>query len=238
MADPSKLRRDCVGCIIRGYNFCGNYAHPNQNTRCQAEPFKKNWCRVTVASFAKQCEDKKLNPKWSRKYKTPPKGGVEDKVCSSSIDLEYSDKSIVPKVKAHSVKKGSICLITINNFSGVTHNVQIVEPDHEGESEDKKKKEVPEEKLLRLFKLDNTDELQWRTIKNMEAAQKVEQGGDDDHHHEAAKKFDVISGTGKGIYVINLSDDDAATFDTKIVRTAAARVYVGMVSVLTLALLL
>ena len=158
MATPAKLRRDCVGCIIRGFNFCGNYAHPNQNTRCQAEPFRKGWCRVTVATYAKQCEDKKLNPKWSRKYKSAPKGGVEDKGCTKSIDLEYSDKSLVPKVKAHSVKKGSICLITINNFSGVTHNVQIIEPEDENETEKSTKKEK-EEKLLRLFKLDNTDEL-------------------------------------------------------------------------------
>ena len=74
-----------------------------------------------------------------------------DKACTSSIDLEYTDKSLTPKVKAHSVKKGSICLITINNFSGVTHNVQIIEPDHENETEEQKKKENPEEKLLRLF---------------------------------------------------------------------------------------
>ena len=64
----------------------------------------------------------------------------------------------------------------------------------------------------------------------MEARQKEEEGGeDDDHHHETAKKFDIISGTGKGIYVINLSDDDSLTFDTKIVRTASSRLIVGAV---------
>ena len=73
----------------------------------------------------------------------------------------------------------------------------------------------------------------------MEERQKEEQGGeDDDHHHDAAKKFDVISGTGKGIYVINLSGDDSLTFDTKIVRTGASRLCVGILSLLATVLLL
>lgn len=72
----------------------------------------------------------------------------------------------------------------------------------------------------------------------MEAAQAEEQGGDEDHHHESAKTFDVISGTGKGIYVINLNEDNTMSFETTIVRTAATRVYLGMLSLLALALLL
>ena len=88
----------------------------------------------------------------------------------------------------------TFCLITINNFSGKNQTVKVTYQ--------------ATEELFWLYRLDNTDEMQWKTIQYMENLMKAESeaagSSDDDHKHDSQSEYTIISGMGKGVYVMNL----------------------------------
>lgn len=96
-----------------------------------------------------------------------------------------------------------------------------------------------DEKLLRLYRLNNTDELQWKTITYMEEEMEKLHGDDDEHSHEYATKYSIISGMGRGVYVINLDFDKDVSFQTKItVESGAARITYAFISLLVFAFII
>ena len=88
-------------------------------------------------------------------------------------------------------------MVKINNFSGKNQTVEV-------------SYDTTNEETFRLYRLDNTDEMQWKTITYMEeqieaemAAQGLEHD-DENHMHDSQKKYTIISGMGKAVYVMNL----------------------------------
>ena len=140
-----------------------------------------------------------MNPTYSgRKEPTYQKF---DAKCDREIKLEYkgvgtSDVNDANHDLSENIVKGQFCLITINNFSGKTHKVTF----KTNENADK----------LRLFTLDNTDEIWTRTLVNM-AADNLEFGTTDKN-----QEFEILSGTGKGIYTLNMDPANNIKFEAKI----------------------
>ena len=67
--------------------------------------------------------------------------------------------------------------------------------------------------MLKLFQLNNTDEIWWRTLVNMKAeGLEVE---------KSVHEFKIMSGTGQGIYAINKDNSQHLSFQTKIIRNFA-----------------
>ena len=78
-----------------------------------------------------------------------PEGGLWDPTCSGTINLKYGEAAEIQDI-AHSMGAFKFCLITINNFSGKNQTVKVTYQ--------------ATEELFRLYRLDNTDEMQWKTI--------------------------------------------------------------------------
>ena len=103
---------------------------------------------------------------------------------------------------SHSVSKRQFCLITINNFSGVNQTVSLVDYTFN-------------KNKLKLYQLSNTDQIWWKTLNEMDDA---------DQHFGTTEnngEFTIVSGTGKGIYAINLDDNDKVHFQTKILKSSS-----------------
>jgi hypothetical protein len=117
--------------------------------------------------------------------------------------------------------------VTINNLSGASQNVTISNIQNDD---------------LKIFKLDNTDEIWWKTLPDMEMERAAAQAtfapgslaggaiggassllGGGLAVAPAVKpdlKFHVNSGMGKGVYAINTSKSDLS-FQLKIVKSGA-----------------
>ena len=73
-----------------------------------------------------------------------------------------------------------------------------------------------------MFKLDNTDQIWWKTLPDMEKQQKAKKST----HGMGPKSksddllFDVKSGMGKGVYAINTNKGELS-FQIKIVRSGS-----------------
>ena len=84
----------------------------------------------------------------------PPPTDIWDRECNQEITLTYGNETELLEL-AHNVKERKLCLITINNLSGKNLNITI---DTSSEEYDD----------LRMFRLDNTDEIWWKSITEME----------------------------------------------------------------------
>ena len=84
-----------------------------------------------------------------------PQTKLWDDECTKTINLEYDNgDSLIPiREHTHSVGYEQFCLITINNFSLKNQKLIL----HENQNADQ----------LKLFKLDNTDEIWWKTLLNL-----------------------------------------------------------------------
>ena len=90
------------------------------------------------------CLDPVLNPTYPGRKARPT--DIWDRDCTTTIDIKYGEE--VPSVtKLRTIGRDQLCLVTINNFSGKTYQVNV-----EGKSS-------VDPKLFRLYRLDNTDEI-------------------------------------------------------------------------------
>ena len=128
-----------------------------------------------------------------------------DTTCTKTITLGYDKGKDLVTVReaSHQVTGSKFCLVTINNLSGVVQTARVSKIQNTD---------------LKIFKLDNTDEIWWKTLPDMEAAQAKERvafgpaggafSGGWKGKEDAAFSFDVKSGMGKGLYAINTSKQD------------------------------
>ena len=66
---------------------------------------------------------------------------------------------------------------------------------------------------MELYRLDNTDEMQWNTFSFLEAKLQAEFPDlSEDELHHTQKNFEIISGMGKGVYIINLDTNNDIAF--------------------------
>jgi len=93
-----------------------------------------------------------MNPRYpGRKGPT----SLWDTSCTKTIVLGY-DKGkdlVTQRTNSHNVKGSKFCLITVNNLSGAHQNVTISKIQSDN---------------LKIFKLDNTDQIWWKTLPDME----------------------------------------------------------------------
>ena len=172
--EGSEHKEDCVSCIMYGFKWCGRYSHLFQKTKCAPE-IEWQLCKVQIASEdVTKCYNKELNPvyegrpepAWVAAEAAVANGesaeedtGIWDNKCTTEIQLKWDDLQAYREV-THKVKRGKFCLITINNFSGRNHTINVIE-------------ETDNEKM-ELYRLDNTDEMQWNTFKFLEAKLKAD----------------------------------------------------------------
>ena len=150
---------------------------------------------MDVVRKMEDCMDPTLNPSYPGRKPTPTT--IYDGDCDKTIEIKYGDQETVKNI-VHKVGQDKMCLVTINNFSGKTYEVVV-----ETEANDDK---------FKIFRLDNTDEMWWKTIKKLEDAVPAEGPGVDQ------KNFKILSGTGKGVYAFSLDSDNVNTFITKITQ--------------------
>ena len=120
---------------------------------------------------------------------------------------------------SHSVKNFQFCLVTINNFSGKNQTIEIGN-------------ELDENALdnLKLYRLDNTDEMQWKTVTYMDNYMNelaIENGAVTEEEiqtfiYDYGIKYDLISGMGTAVYVVNLDPVNPGNFHTKITVASKA----------------
>ena len=217
-----------------GFKWCGRYSSLFQKTLC-ADTIDFSLCKVPVAEDeVSLCYNEILNPvyqgrpepAWVAEKEAIANGepasntGVWDMKCTQEIKLKYDELQPYREI-THKVKRGKFCLITINNMSGRNHSIQVIE-------------ETNNEKMV-LYKLDNTDEMQWKTFKLLEAQLNAEFPGVDQHElHETQKNFDIISGMGKGVYIINLDTNNDISFQTKITMSGGAKIFAQIIGLLGL----
>ena len=203
--EGDEYRKNCIECIGRGYKFCGNWVFGFARPAVCAPSIAPSACRTPIADTPAMCSDGEINPDHYG-VKTPL--SVFDTSCNKDIFLRYDNPQELV-INTHNVKKDRLCLIKINNLSGRTHRLSIMP-----------KQTSPE---LYLFLLNNTDQIYWKTIKNMEdpITGSNEPGA---VARETPFEVDVISGTGVGVYAMNFIDnEEVINFETKIVRSAATR---------------
>ena len=167
--DGEEHKEDCVACVMFGFKWCGRFSSPFQKTKCDNE-IDWSLCKVNIVSGdVTKCYDPKLNPvyegrpepAWVAQQAAVDAGeepeedsGPWDLSCTKEIKLMYDDLQPYREL-THKVKRGKFCLVTINNFSGRNHSIEVIE-------------ETNNERM-ELFRLDNTDEMQWNTFKYLEA---------------------------------------------------------------------
>ena len=227
-----EYRVNCVQCVLYGYTWCGDYSSFSAFTKC-AERIDPRLCKVKmIYGNADLCSQESLNPDWGVPGRAsfqdiPSDGGLWDPDCSKTINIMYGEAPDFQDI-AHSLKKFSFCLVKINNFSGKNQTVEV-------------SYDTTNEQTFRLYRLDNTDEMQWKTITFMEEqieAEMAAQGldhDDEEHMHDSQKKYTIISGMGKAVYVMNLDMQNPVSFNTKItVESSGFRLGLSALSLLLL----
>lgn len=138
---------------MNGRHWCGQYTSPFKKTICNtAENINPALCRSDIGIKVTDCESPIMNPQY------PGRAGpasLWDTKCTKTITLGYDNGNDLVKIREanHNVIGSKFCLITINNLSGADQNITVSNI----QSND-----------LKVYKLDNTDQIWWMTLPTME----------------------------------------------------------------------
>ena len=82
--DGDAERKNCIGCIAKGFTWCGNFKSPFRATKCALD-VKDVECRHTPSRNVNDC----LDPVINRPIYGPTPKSLGSGECDKTIKLEY-----------------------------------------------------------------------------------------------------------------------------------------------------
>ena len=78
-------RKNCIGCIAKGFTWCGQFKSPFRATKCALD-VKDIECGHSPSKIVSDCLDPVINPPW---FGIPTPTSLGSGECDKTIELAY-----------------------------------------------------------------------------------------------------------------------------------------------------